>query len=290
MSEPRAVIETISPAMAAAFLRTMLTNRTLNQSRALEMAIAMDEGRWSLNGETVKFDSAGHMIDGQHRMQACILSGKPFQTWIIRGLADPRAKATIDTGGVRTPAHVFQFANIKNSNLVAGASRLMYWHDARMLSCPQPRYRLPEKFKLMMQNSGVSATSVKPASPSKDELLAYLKKHEAEIDRAVTMVDGKRAARVLTPSIAVACAALFSRLSVEDAAMFFEDLGSGAQLRDDDPVFVLREKMLTRSNAQTRFNTMAIMFFTFKAWNKRRQHRPSKTLKMALNEEFPKLI
>jgi hypothetical protein len=42
------VLETITPAMASKWLQTMVNNRTLSQSKAIEYAIAIDDSQWKL--------------------------------------------------------------------------------------------------------------------------------------------------------------------------------------------------------------------------------------------------
>src|SRR4051812_39659069 len=91
----------IAPKLASEWLRTMVANRPLSQIKAVEYGLAMERGDWVLNGETIKFNDKGNLIDGQHRLQACVLAGKPFQTYVVRGIADDRAFATIDTGKLR---------------------------------------------------------------------------------------------------------------------------------------------------------------------------------------------
>lgn len=53
------ILETIIPATAKKWLETMVNNRALSQSKHIEYAIAMDEGRWVVNGENDQVRCAG---------------------------------------------------------------------------------------------------------------------------------------------------------------------------------------------------------------------------------------
>jgi len=286
----KAQVETVTPQRAREFLSTMIHNRALNYQKTIDYTIAISEGKWSLNGVTVKFDGAGHMFDGQHRMQACILANKSFETLVALGVDDPDAAATVDTGIVRSPGHVFQFAGIANANSIAGAARLVYYYENKMLAVPNPRFRMPEKFRALLEKHKGISHLVKFQPPNKTELLAFAQERIEQLQAALSGAIRSHATRVLTPSIATACYAIFAAKGPRDVQAFFDDLGTGAELNNTDPVLVLREKMLYRNASHARLSTMAIMLLTFKAWNKRRSNEHSKILKIAEGEEFPKVL
>ena len=80
-----------------------------------------------LNGETVKIASDGTILDGQHRLYACIQAGVPFETVVIRGLP-PEAQDTIDTGMARKFADQLALRGEVNTPLLAAITRwAMRW-------------------------------------------------------------------------------------------------------------------------------------------------------------------
>jgi hypothetical protein len=101
-SEKRTIVCDVTPAMAEAFLNACNTNnRKLVSGRAEGIAKRMTAGRFVFNGDTVRFDIARAILDGQHRLWAIILSGKTIKMLLIFGL-DPEVFDTIDIGAKRT--------------------------------------------------------------------------------------------------------------------------------------------------------------------------------------------
>lgn len=69
---------------------------------------AMLEGRWRLNGETIKLDKFGAVIDGQHRLWAVKKSGIPMSFLVVRNV-ESEDIGTIDIGLKRSLENALQF-------------------------------------------------------------------------------------------------------------------------------------------------------------------------------------
>ena len=64
-------IESISPEVAAEYLKTNTRNRPCLPGRIHDNANAMKRGEWLQNGDAIRFGSDGVLIDGQgHEPQA----------------------------------------------------------------------------------------------------------------------------------------------------------------------------------------------------------------------------
>lgn len=63
----------------------------------------MEDGVWFLNSHTIAFDTKGKLVDGQHRLSACVASGRPFKSIIVEGVKSSVVK-TIDGGKPRVLA------------------------------------------------------------------------------------------------------------------------------------------------------------------------------------------
>ena len=96
-----ATIEKITPKIAADYLEKNITNRRLDPVRIATYKEDILNGCWQLNGESIKFDCDGNMIDGQHRLMAIIKAGIPVQIVVMRDI-DASSVLTIDTGRNRT--------------------------------------------------------------------------------------------------------------------------------------------------------------------------------------------
>lgn len=122
MIKPIVNIELWTPEMAKNALRGNTINRKLSKRDVERYIKDMKQGRWTLNGESVKLDHTGRLLDGQHRMHALIGSGTSQQIVTVRNLpSEDSTFATIDCGRKRTSGSVLQLSKVKNSNAVAAA-------------------------------------------------------------------------------------------------------------------------------------------------------------------------
>ena len=76
----------VTAKLAAEYLKTNWKNRTIRPAQISVIACDIREGRWELNGESLKFDVDGNMIDGQHRCLAIVEANKTVETLIVTGL------------------------------------------------------------------------------------------------------------------------------------------------------------------------------------------------------------
>lgn len=113
-------VETITPETAKKYLATMVVNRKRSLNHTNFLARQMQEGKWKLNGESIKFNTDGQLCDGQHRLEACILANTPFQTLVLRN-CNPDDFTTYDTGKVRSASDVIsiKFSDAKNINVMS---------------------------------------------------------------------------------------------------------------------------------------------------------------------------
>ncbi len=72
----RSNVETITPKKAQAWLLHRAPNRPICEFHLRRLASSMKAGVWKLNGEAIKFNDKGDLEDGQHRLEAIVLSGE----------------------------------------------------------------------------------------------------------------------------------------------------------------------------------------------------------------------
>jgi hypothetical protein len=117
-------VEVITPAVAAEYLRLYNQgNRKPNKAQVAYYAKMMSEGEWELNGESIKFSGSGEtlrLLDGQHRLMACVEANVPFETLVVRDI-DEKTFDTLDQGWLRKKGQIFSIANIPNSTNVSSA-------------------------------------------------------------------------------------------------------------------------------------------------------------------------
>lgn len=91
--------ETITPEMAKEYLAFNTINRPLRMRVVEGLMRDMKSGKFKLTHQGIAFDSCGNLIDGQHRLTACALSGVPITTLVARECDDVEH---IDKGAKRT--------------------------------------------------------------------------------------------------------------------------------------------------------------------------------------------
>ena len=115
-------MEKITPAVAREMLESNIDRNRAIKERHLERLVAdMRDGFWdSNNGETLKFDNEGKLVDGQHRLHAIIQSKSTFTLPVLRGVSSDGFD-TLDTGSSRTMGDLLSMRNVPSSTTTAAA-------------------------------------------------------------------------------------------------------------------------------------------------------------------------
>ena len=114
----------ITPDIANAWLERDAKNRKLQSHVISKYARDMKSGAWQVTGDAVRFDMHSNLLDGQHRLKACVQSDAPFETFVIYGLP-PETQDVMDIGKLRSPADMFTLMGLHNTNTLAGALRIL---------------------------------------------------------------------------------------------------------------------------------------------------------------------
>jgi hypothetical protein len=131
LNQITAELVTITPDHAAKMLLASKTNnRPISANNVGKIARAMLAGEYVTNGEAVILDTEGNILDGQHRLMACVESGKAFTTVLVSGV-DPSAFTTIDTGKARSAGDALATLGARNSMAVAATIQtIAKWRGA----------------------------------------------------------------------------------------------------------------------------------------------------------------
>jgi hypothetical protein len=113
----------VTPELASALLEHNTRNRKMMGPHAASLSRVIEDENWIFNGATIRFDSNGILLDGQHRLNGCVISGEAFDTLIVTGLPT-EAFCTIDTmQRTRTTGQVLQINGESNAVRLASAIR-----------------------------------------------------------------------------------------------------------------------------------------------------------------------
>ncbi|RYY15628.1 MAG: XRE family transcriptional regulator [Alphaproteobacteria bacterium] len=142
----------ITPALAKVFLQNNKSNRPISIGHVQWLAKQIVDGEWnSDNGQTIAFSPAGALLDGQHRLQACILANVDIDVDVLYGVPES-SRGTIDVGRTRSIGDQLAIQGEKYGNQLAAAVRWVY-----AISNGSSGYRTstPEVQRFIARNPGM---------------------------------------------------------------------------------------------------------------------------------------
>ena len=92
----RTVLETITPELAGEYLLRNKRNRPMSDRHVSGFVKSINAGEFQLTHQGIAFFEDGSLADGQHRLKAIVLSGKPVQMVVSYGVPF-NASTSIDT-------------------------------------------------------------------------------------------------------------------------------------------------------------------------------------------------
>lgn len=116
---------TITPAQAEYILQTHNTNnRPVSSANVGKFVALIDTGFFRLTSQGLSFSLKKDLLDGQHRLLACVRAGRPITVRVTLG-EDEENFAALDSGKARSGSDALAIKGYKYwSNLAAGAKLL----------------------------------------------------------------------------------------------------------------------------------------------------------------------
>lgn len=253
-------VQEISPMLAMSILERNDKNRQIAKGIVDKYVRDMEDGRWALNGQTIKISKTGRLLDGQHRLSASVKSNKSFVGIIVKGL-DEAVFDTFDVGNKRALADIFSDMGEINTALLAGAVRQLW----------------------QLENDLVKARTV---TPSVNELLDTLERHP---EIRLSVGNGNNFRKLGAPSQLAALDYCFKRADLNKGSEFIERLVHGDSLSRGSPILALRDILIEdKNNAKQKMSASERIAITIKAWNAYRAGTEVKWLRWsATREAFP---
>ncbi len=120
-------IVTITPDMAEKMIaNTDIRNRKVSKKHVDKIAKAIKAGEWVVNGQSIVQDAVGNVLDGNHRLHACVQAGMPIVTIVVRGIEDyVMAQATMDDGVKKRSLQ--DFLEMRNEELTIHLATALTW-------------------------------------------------------------------------------------------------------------------------------------------------------------------
>jgi hypothetical protein len=244
---------TITPAMAQQLLDNNSKNRTVSDSQVTFYAKQMEKGKWQNNGTTISIADDGTLLDGQHRLYACIRAKKPFETILVKGL-NRDSFSTIDTGKVRSASDVLSIEGFKYTGFLAAAIKnIIVWEEG---------YRKNHYFS---KSNSRRVTN--------EEIKEYALSNKKNTEIILKATKWYFAQKLLGSSALGLLYYLFYRIDHELANDFFEQLNSGVDINANSPIRHLRDKLIEMNMQKFIQHSQAYkMEYVILAWNKIRKN------------------
>lgn len=109
------VLTTITPETAAEMLKGNDGNRRVRTTHVRELTAAIRAGEWVATWDAIAFDERGMLINGQHRLLACVEAAIPITSYVVRGMPHRVVYEAGDTGYRRTRADMSEIGDRKVS-------------------------------------------------------------------------------------------------------------------------------------------------------------------------------
>lgn len=231
-------LRTITPVLAEYYLSKNTENRKLTNKNIDALVRVLRNGEWVVNGETIKFNVKGQLIDGQHRLWACVISGIPFKSLCVDEVSD-LAFMTIDVGAKRTAADILSIGQVNNSNTMAA-----------IVKC-----YVESKISHSFVKSNVMATHLQIINEYNRDAEMY--------ERLLTLHTGIR--KFVTTSFMAVCKAAIEKYGDHWLEESIEKIRTGEGLTYGDPCHTLREWSINNKGSVKTQNTRAIYVKSVKA-------------------------
>jgi hypothetical protein len=121
-------VEIIRSEVAKKYILQNRYNRNYSDTNAHRLATKITNDSWIFNGDTIVFNTEGMLLNGQHRLQAIILSGLPIACVVVRGVDHPLAFRTYDIGKKRDFASALQIDGELHYRELSQAVSWMFTH------------------------------------------------------------------------------------------------------------------------------------------------------------------
>lgn len=265
-------IETITPQAASEILAHSMSkgfvNRPLAKKTIEAYAQDMKMGKWQFNGDPIRISPYGELLDGQHRLQAIIRTGLPQEILVARGI-EKDTFTTIDRGRTRTLSDLLYIdGHTRYTSRLSPAAKAIY------------QYLIHGQYATKIPNLHV------------DIIRAVVGIYEKRILEAAEFHERFMNRPLITCSVMTSLFVFFNIVSSSDVFDFFEGLLGGANLSENDPRFLARNRLLEMRSRCGRVvpNQAVEAAFVILAWNKFRQGETAKLLRWNRENGFPQIL
>lgn len=249
---------TITPELARKLMGDLAENqRRIREVKVQQYARDMLAGDWPVTGDTIKVDTNGKLIDGQHRVAAVALANIAVEMFVAYDV-DPAVMPMLDTGLGRKFGDVLHIDGTPQRLLTGAIVRYICSWEA---------------------GNRMGTTGYGRPAPTHSEMLARFKQ-DADLFSAASQRGGDVQRSKLTPG-GPAGTAFFLFMKASDpgtdyAHRFFDSFLIGANLELGDPILALRNRV-TRARTE-RLKSAEYLALYVRTWNALAEERRLETV------------
>lgn len=242
-------VMTITPGIASEWLTHNRKNRKARPTLVSQYARDMAEGAFALSGQPIILNGDGSILDGQHRLMACMEAGVPFDSLVVSGI-ETAVMHTLDSGAKRTFADYLKIEGVPSANDVAAITRLaLFWGER--------------------EAGGDKSNAARRRSHS--ELRAFYLRHEAPLGKAAAIITGTGGVPGLKWKRSVIGAVAANLLANEcdhDSVEWFVKASRNGTANPESPAGMLYDRLLRNSlKSGVTLDPWHELALTVKAWN-----------------------
>lgn len=228
-------VTTITPLMAKEMIADTIgfTQRTSHKATIQSYAEAMKRGEWRLTYEPITLGAHGNVLNGLHRLKACVEANVNFNALIVGG-ANDSIFDHLDNGRIRTLADRLSSKNYSYCTSLASSIAFLYTID-------KGQYALSTGKDGRVAVSGSNAKY--RISPT--QAFVFLENNPdyhsfvAEVMKTYSMGN-----RIIASSQFIGLWFICAKYNLPKSNQFFYKLSTGINLEEDSPIFYARKKLL----------------------------------------------
>lgn len=258
----------MSPKMAMDLLSRNDHNRPISKLYVAQLVETINRGDWRANAETIKVAKNGSLLDGQHRLQAIVNSGKTVPVLLAEGVDDD-VFDTIDTGKRRSAADTLGVMGISEYAAKAAAVRLIL-----ILSEDNPTFR--ENY-------------------SNHQIREWVEAFGTDLEPFMPLARKTYGTQLVDKSTVVGLSYFMAqKTNMREIEQFWERVADGAGLAKGHPILALRKRLMEQRMAgKAKLPRQTVIALIIKAWNKTRKNNmlnPRAGLQWREDESFPRIV
>ena len=260
---------TITPEAAAKILQEHNRpegNRKISVTQLRLLSHSMEAGDYILTGETIIFDQHGNVINGQHRLTACVDSGNAIPALVVIGVSD-QAFMVLDQHAKRTIGQVLGMLNSPTPNeLGAAISTLFSFLTTGVLNKSHWRITVNDSLRLLQE-------------------------HPRLQDSVAFALSYRKGCRIFgSSSIPVVSHYVFRHADPVLADEFFSallDFKIPDGTKWQGPHLLLKRLSTDSLDSKSRLHPRIVSGLLVKAWNCFYENRPCRVLRISMDDDYP---